>query len=126
MHIIKKQKFQYWQYPQVKVVQLSVNGREMRIIYQMPSKDWKKQFCMQKNQIEIRHKYVAWCQGETDGDRGTLADDYKKKFKNMLERLRKAELRNVFWLQSGNTMAKMDLKKRIRRFGIPSWNWQRK
>lgn len=33
---------------QVKVVQLSVNGREMRIIYQMPSKDWKKQFCMQK------------------------------------------------------------------------------
>ena len=54
-----------------------------------------------KNQIEIRHKYVAWCQGETDGDRGTLADDYKKKFKNMLERLRKAGIEKCFLVTIG-------------------------
>lgn len=54
-----------------------------------------------KSQIEIRHKYVVWCQGETDGDRSTSADDYKKKFKNMLERLKKVGIEKCFLVTIG-------------------------
>ena len=37
----------------------------------------------QKNHIEIRHKYVLWCQGETDGDRATDIEAYGKLFINI-------------------------------------------
>ena len=44
----------------------------------------------QKNHIEIRHKYVLWCQGETDGDRATDIEAYGKLFINMFSQLQGA------------------------------------
>lgn len=49
----------------------------------------------QKNHIEIRHKYVLWCQGETDGDRATDIEAYGKLFINMFSQLQGAGIENV-------------------------------
>ena len=50
----------------------------------------------QKNHIEIRHKYVLWCQGETDGDRATDIEAYGKLFINMFSQLQGAGIEKGF------------------------------
>ena len=37
--------------------------------------------------IEIRHRYVVWCQGESNGDHGTSGADYKKLFHHTMAQL---------------------------------------
>lgn len=38
---------------------------------------------LKKKNIFVRHCFMLWCQGETDGDLGTSPDQYKRKFKHM-------------------------------------------
>lgn len=39
-----------------------------------------------ENGYTIRHKYLVWCQGESDGDRGTTGEEYKELFHNLWEK----------------------------------------
>lgn len=55
----------------------------------------------QKNPIEIRHKYVLWCQGETDGDRATDIEAYGKLFINMFSQLQGAGIEKCFMITIG-------------------------
>ena len=55
----------------------------------------------QKNHIEIRHKYVLWCQGETDGDRATDIEAYGKLFINMFSQLQGAGIEKCFMITIG-------------------------
>lgn len=55
----------------------------------------------QKNHIEIRHKYVLWCQGETDGDRATDIEAYGKLFINMFSKLQGAGIETCFMITIG-------------------------
>lgn len=54
-----------------------------------------------KNRIHIRHKYVLWCQGETDGDKGMPPEVYKKKFRAMFSKLRDIGIEKCFLITIG-------------------------
>lgn len=55
----------------------------------------------EKNQIQIRHKYVLWCQGETDGDQGTPLEKYKELFDNMFSQLKAIGIEKMFLITIG-------------------------
>ena len=42
---------------------------------------------LEKQKIPVRHRYMVWCQGETDGDRGTAPRTYKAQFGAMFARM---------------------------------------
>ncbi len=48
------------------------------------------------NHYKIRHKFMLWCQGESDGDHSTPAAIYKEKFNQMLNEMLHAGIENVF------------------------------
>ena len=55
------------------------------------------------NGYSIRHCYMLWCQGCTDGDLGTLKETYKERTKEvLLSFLRDAGLEVCFLIQIGN------------------------
>lgn len=53
------------------------------------------------NEIRIRHKYVLWCQGETDGDRDTDPVEYERLFTNMFNQLKAAGIEKCFLITIG-------------------------
>lgn len=53
------------------------------------------------HQIRIRHRFVAWCQGETDGDLGTSPEEYKNSFWNTYSILKKAGMEWCFLIAIG-------------------------
>lgn len=55
----------------------------------------------EKNQIQIRHKYVLWCQGETDGDLATPLTVYEDRFEQMFSRLKKIGIEKLFLITIG-------------------------
>lgn len=56
---------------------------------------------LRENRIRLRHRYMLWCQGETDGDRGTDPETYKAKFINMFDRVRKRGIETCFLIAIG-------------------------
>ena len=54
------------------------------------------------NDYTIRHKYILWCQGETDGDNSTTATDYKTLFDAMLDAMITAGIEKLFMVRIGN------------------------
>lgn len=50
----------------------------------------------------IRYKYILWCQGETDGDDGTTAQDYKTLFDTMLSAMKAQGIEKLFMVRIGN------------------------
>lgn len=50
----------------------------------------------------IRHKYMLWCQGETDGDHSTDACTYKTKFEAMLSAMLDVGIEKCFMVRIGN------------------------
>lgn len=56
---------------------------------------------LKKQEITIRHRYMLWCQGETDGDIGTSPDDYKTGFKNMFAQLKERGIETCFLIAIG-------------------------
>lgn len=50
---------------------------------------------------QIRHRFLVWCQGETDGDLGTKGSDYKKMFDVMMEKLRETGIEKCFLIKIG-------------------------
>lgn len=51
--------------------------------------------------LRVRHRYLLWCQGETDGDHGTSAPVYKEGFCRMLARFRAAGIEHCFLIAIG-------------------------
>ncbi len=54
-----------------------------------------------ENQLCIRHRYVVWCQGETDGDKGTTKESYKNLFRNLLLKIKTAGIEKIFLITIG-------------------------
>lgn len=56
---------------------------------------------LEENGYEIRHKYMAWCQGETDGHYKTSVADYKTGFLAMFAEMRAAGIEKCFLFRIG-------------------------
>ena len=54
------------------------------------------------NGYTIRHDFMVWCQGCSDGDSGTTSDAYKEKFKLMVEEMMKHGVEKCFIVRIGN------------------------
>lgn len=57
---------------------------------------------LDSHHYSIRHKYVLWCQGESDGDRNTSYSDYKAGFQAMLDELLGHGIEKLFMVRIGN------------------------
>jgi hypothetical protein len=57
---------------------------------------------LETNGYTIRHQYMLWCQGESDGDIGTKETDFKSMFQTMLDSMRKAGIEALFMVRIGN------------------------
>jgi hypothetical protein len=54
------------------------------------------------NNYTIRHKYILWCQGESDGDNNTSAADYKTMFNAMFSEMQAHGIEKLFMVRIGN------------------------
>ncbi|MEK5239001.1 sialate O-acetylesterase [Paenibacillus sp. FSL L8-0470] len=50
----------------------------------------------------VKHKFMVWCQGETDGDLGMSAAEYKFKLSLMIEAMLAAGLEHCYLIRTGN------------------------
>ena len=58
---------------------------------------------LSSHNIAVAHRYMAWCQGCTDGDLHTQPDDYKKQTAAMIRRFQKdCGIECCFLIQIGN------------------------
>ena len=56
---------------------------------------------LEDERIRIRHRYLLWCQGETDGDLGTSPENYKALFKKMFFQLKDKGIEACFLITIG-------------------------
>lgn len=56
----------------------------------------------------IRHRFMLWCQGETDGDHGMKASVYQEKFMNMLKAMKAEGIEKCFLVRIGRYNGKME------------------
>lgn len=54
-----------------------------------------------KHNITLRHQFLLWCQGESDGDHHTSADVYQKQFCRMYEKFKSAGIEHCFLIGIG-------------------------
>lgn len=59
-----------------------------------------EEYC-EANDIAIRHRFMVWCQGESDGDAGTSGDEYRRLFLNMLDKMLTAGIEKCFLIITG-------------------------
>ena len=57
---------------------------------------------LDSNGYTIRHKYMVWCQGESDGDSNTSESDFKTMFKTMLNSMMSEGIEKLFMVRIGN------------------------
>lgn len=57
---------------------------------------------LNSNGYTIRHKYMLWCQGESDGDANTSESDFKSMFGNMLNAMINEGIEKLFMVRIGN------------------------
>lgn len=57
---------------------------------------------LNKNEYIIRHKYMLWCQGESDGDVSRSKLDYKNYFEAMLNEMISKGIEKCFLVRIGN------------------------
>ncbi len=72
---------------------------------------------LRRNDIEIRHAYALFCQGETDGDQKTDKSQYKAMFKEFLSSLKSHGIEKIFVILIGkcNIEGKYDSYDEIRK-----------
>ena len=56
---------------------------------------------LEQNGYEIRHKYMLWCQGESDGDIGKSGEAYRKDFECMLNQMLQNGIEKCFLIRIG-------------------------
>jgi hypothetical protein len=61
----------------------------------------KAQKYCKKNNITLRHLYMVWCQGESDGDHGTEVLEYRNKFEYMLQNMVSVGIEMCFLISIG-------------------------
>ena len=54
-----------------------------------------------EKKLKLRHKYVVWCQGETDGDHNTPTREYKQMFDHMMQLFKKSGVEKCFLITIG-------------------------
>ncbi len=59
-----------------------------------------EEYCLDNN-IKIRHRFMVWCQGESDGDAGISAEAYREMFVNMLNKMLAAGIEKCFLIIIG-------------------------
>lgn len=71
----------------------------------------------QESPYQIRHRYMLWCQGESDGDKGTTAAEYQEMFHVLWQEMKKAGIEKCFLIQIGkkNVPGQEDDYEEIRR-----------
>lgn len=57
---------------------------------------------LNKNGYSIRHKYMVWCQGESDADSNYSKDTWTTNFKSMLTAMLSAGIEKCFMVRIGN------------------------
>lgn len=57
---------------------------------------------LETNGYTIRHKYMAWCQGEADGDGGISAANYITRFTNIFNAMKAEGIEKCLMIQIGN------------------------
>ena len=57
------------------------------------------------NGYNIRHKYMAWCQGETDGDNSVSKSTYKTNFTNIFNAMKAEGIEKCFIIRIGEDNA---------------------
>lgn len=57
---------------------------------------------LEQNEYEIRHKYMLWCQGESDGDFAKPGKEYRKDFERMLNEMMQNGIEKCFLIRIGN------------------------
>lgn len=57
---------------------------------------------LEKENYEIRHKYMLWCQGETDADIGTSENDFERMFSKLLDVMFDNGIEKCFMVRIGN------------------------
>lgn len=63
---------------------------------------WQRaQQYLERQKIPVRHRFMVWCQGETDGDHGTDPAAYKSMFRKMLDQLREQGVETCFLIAIG-------------------------
>lgn len=54
------------------------------------------------NGYAIRHKYMLWCQGESDGDVNTPKEEFESMFDTLLKEMLNAGIEKLFMVRIGN------------------------
>lgn len=57
---------------------------------------------LEQSGYEIRHKYMLWCQGESDGDIGKSGEAYREDFERMLNKMLQNGIEKCFMVRIGN------------------------
>lgn len=57
---------------------------------------------LQEMNIRIQHRYMLWCQGETDGKLGNSIQYYKESFEAILSELKKVGIEHCFMVRIGH------------------------
>lgn len=53
-------------------------------------------------QYRIRHRYMLWCQGESDGDMAKPGEQYRREFERMLDAMLQAGIEKCFLVRIGH------------------------
>ena len=72
-----------------------------------------------KNNHQIRHTFVLWCQGESDGDAGTEKEAYLQGFDRMLGAMLLAGVERLFLVRVGQCNVEGSLDRYV-----PMMEWQ--
>ncbi len=118
----------YYEQTGVPIVGVSASKGGSRIAQWMPeAKDGYLQDSLERHQravrfleqngYEIRHRYMVWCQGESDGDRGTSAADYKECFRILWQEMHRIGAEKCFLIKIGkkNVPGEVEAYEEIRR-----------
>lgn len=73
-----------------------------RLLWDAVNRLQKAQKYLQEQNIEISHTYMVWCQGETDGDHKTTAQQYQEKFLRLWNIMHEKGIERCFMIQIGH------------------------
>jgi len=75
------------------------------------------EFLTDAMRYQIRHRYMLWCQGESDGDKGTTAEEYKERFHIIWQEMKAVGIEKCFLIKTGkkNVSGQEDDYEEIRR-----------
>ena len=71
------------------------------------------------HEYRVRHTFVLWCQGESDGDAGTKKEDYLRRFDAMLHTMLRSGVEHFFLIRIGHCNAEGAFSRYV-----PIMEWQ--